>query len=251
MKFMQSKFILGAVALFLWLSPIGAYAEGQDLLERHEFFHVVIDGKPYRLEGFVAKRTDAAERLPIAIITHGQPGSLREIKAESIEKFVPRARDLAIRGWLAVIVVRRGFGKSDGPFVGTLNGTAEFERAFDAGADDLQAVIDTIKKRPDADASRIIAIGASAGGAIAVALGARNPPGLVGVISVSGGLRSFNSPWKERLAEAYRTYGAESHVPNLWLCEKRRLLCAGCGRAIEVRLPEWRGASAADRIRSA
>ena len=96
----------------------------------------------------------------------------------------------------------------------------EFERSFDAGADDLLAVIDAVKKRPDADASRIIAVGASAGGAVAIALGARNPPGLVGVVSVSGGLRSSCPTWKDRLTEAYKTYGAESHVPNLWLYAK-------------------------------
>ena len=62
---MPGNLIFGVVALLLWLFSVGAYADEQDLSESHEFFRVVIDGKPYRLEGFVVERTDAAAPLPI------------------------------------------------------------------------------------------------------------------------------------------------------------------------------------------
>jgi predicted esterase len=88
---------------------------------------------------------------------------------------------------------------------------------LDMAADDLQAAINVLKDRPDVDASRIVVIGGSTGGATAVALGARNPPGLVGVVSISGGLRFNCGAWEDDLLKAYREYGATSRVPNLWL----------------------------------
>ena len=92
------------------------------------------------------------------------------------------ARDLARRGWLSVVVMRRGFGQSDGPMPAELTcDTATFLNRFAADADDLQGALDVIVKRPDADPDRAIAIGVSAGGAAVMALAARNPKNLQAV----------------------------------------------------------------------
>ncbi|MGT2465889.1 dienelactone hydrolase family protein [Mesorhizobium atlanticum] len=125
------------------------------------------------------------------------------------------ARDLAIRGWLAVVVIRRGYGRSDGSIPADGCKKPHVKQDLDLAADDLQAAIDVLKNRPDVDASRIVAIGGSTGGATAIALGARNPPSLVGVVSVSGGLRLNCAGWEDELLKAYKEYGATSHVPNL------------------------------------
>src|SRR5207237_8790586 len=101
--------------------------------------------------------------------------------------------DLAMRGWLAVVVMRRGFGGSDG-LPGVSRGGAymscengDLARGFDAEADDLDAALKTIAERPDADGSRAIAIGQSLGGGAVLALAARQPAGLLGAVNVSGG----------------------------------------------------------------
>ncbi|MGX7872784.1 dienelactone hydrolase family protein [Mesorhizobium sp. ORM6] len=195
-------------------------ADDPDFIETHEFLHVVIGGKPYRLDGLMVKKSGATGPLPIALITHGTAISIRENRAENVEKFRQRARDLALRGWLAVVVIRRGYGRSDGPFKKDGCEKPHVKQDLDAAADDLQAVIDLVKRRPDVDSSHIIAMGDSVGGATAIALGARNPAGLVGVISVSGGLHLNCAGSADKLVEAYRAYGATSHVPNLWLYAK-------------------------------
>jgi dienelactone hydrolase len=132
--------------------------------------------------------------------------------------YLRQAKDLAARGWLAVVVIRRGFGQSDGPMPISLScrSTTFFER-FSADADDLQAVLDLVAGRPDADSTRMIALGVSAGGAAVVALAARSPANLRGVINVSGGLRMQSCPKEDVLVNAFKEFGKKSRVPNLWL----------------------------------
>ena len=67
-------------------------------------------------------------------------------------EYARQARDLARRGWLAVVAMRRGYGGSDGPASVPLTcaSTSLLER-FAADADDLQAVLAAVAKRPDAD----------------------------------------------------------------------------------------------------
>ena len=207
---------IGLAALF-----VGSAARAEEFSEERTFFRVNIGGHSYRLEGLVVKRADATGPLPIALITHGKAAHLGGMLDVRAAGFDGQARDLARRGWLAVVVVRRGFGNSDGPIpVAVKCDTTSFVPAFEAAADDLQATLDVVAQRPDADASRIIAIGVSAGGASVVALGARNPKGLLGVINVSGGLRMEECSKEDVLVDMYRQYGVTSRVPNLWLYAK-------------------------------
>jgi len=217
---MSRKLVLALVVVGLWLVSQAAHAADPDFDESHDFLHVVIDGKHYRLDSLVVKATGAKGPLPIALITGGTGRSPAEIRRETVENYAPRARDLALRGWLAVVVIRRGIGQSDGSLAKDRCGRLHVERDLGQATDDLQAAINVVKKRPDVDPSRIIAIGASTGGASVVALGARNPPGLVGVVSFSGGMRFNCTGWDDKRVEAYRKYGAISRVPNLWLYAK-------------------------------
>src|SRR5262249_30760296 len=157
-------------------------------------------GHDVRLEGLTVKRADAGGRLPIALITHGQPAGLQSQRDIHVEGLKGQAKDLASRGWLAVGVIRRGFGQSDGPMPAPVScQSTSLVQRFSSDADDLEAVLNLVAQRPDADPTRMIAIGASAGGAAVIALSARNPKNLAGVINVSGGLRFPNCPKEDLL----------------------------------------------------
>jgi dienelactone hydrolase len=120
-----------------------------------------------------------------------------------------------------LVAIRRGFGQSDVPMPATVScRSTSFVERFNADADDLQAVLDLIARRPDADAERAIAIGVSAGGAAVMALSARNPKNLLGVVNVSGGLRFQSCPKEDMLVEAFKQFGSKSRVPSLWLYAK-------------------------------
>lgn len=198
-----------------------ARAQDSDLVEDTSFLRVSIGERTVRLEALVVRRRDAAGKLPIALIAHGKPATEGRMLDDRASEYLRQARDLARRGWLAVVAMRRGYGGSDGPAPVPLScASPSLLGRFAAEADDLQATFSAVAKRPDADGTRMIAIGVSAGGAAVAALSARNPPGLAGVINVSGGLRFPACPKEDALVEAFKEYGAKSRVPNLWIYAK-------------------------------
>ena len=183
---------------------------------------------PYRLELMVVRSAGAQGKLPIALITHGKPRNAAEMARVRGETMVREARDMAYRGYLAVAVVRRGYGQSDGTPGVASNApylqcnSASLQKYFEVEADDLEAVLKSIAIRPDADATRVIAIGGSVGGGVALALAARNPQGLLGVVSISGGVRLTNAEGQvacpyNHLAEAYGKLAVSTKVPSLWI----------------------------------
>jgi dienelactone hydrolase len=93
-------------------------------------------------------------------------------------------------------------------------------RGFDIEADDLDGALKALRVRPDADVSRVIAIGQSLGGGTVLAYAARKPAGLLGVVNVSGGAwRADGSRVCDHadLVAAMATFGSRTKVPTLWL----------------------------------
>ncbi len=216
MRFPQP--ILMALAL---LCATPASAQESDLVEDTSFLRATIGERTVRLEALVVKKRNATGKLPVALIAHGKPGSDGRMLDDRAGEYARQARDFARRGWLAIVAMRRGFGGSDGPAPVPLScASTSLLGRFAADADDLQAALAAVAKRPDADPERMIAIGVSAGGAAITALSAQNPPGLKAVINVSGGLRFPACPKEDALVAAFKEYGAKSRIPHLWIYAK-------------------------------
>jgi dienelactone hydrolase len=196
------------------------------LTEERTFLTVRGDKGSYRLEALVVRPAKVEGRLPVALITHGKNRKSEDNQHVSTDVMLPQARDLALRGWLAVAVMRRGYGRSDG-LPGVSLGAAymscesgDLARGFDIEADDLEAALKAITARPDADGARAIAIGQSLGGGAVLALAARQPAGLLGALNVSGGAwRSDGSAAcsDDALVAAMATLGARTRIDTLWL----------------------------------
>ena len=198
-----------------------AAQDDSDLVEDPAFLRVTISERTVRLESLIVRRKNAEGKLPVALIAHGKPATEGRMLDDRAIQYVRQARDLARRGYLAVVTMRRGYGASDGPPPVSLScASPSLLGRFASEADDLQATLAAVAKRPDADATRMIVIGVSAGGAAVAALSARNPPGLLGVINVSGGLRFPSCPKEDALVAAFKEYGAKSRVPQLWIYAK-------------------------------
>ena len=198
-----------------------------ELLEERTFLTVQNDKGRFRLEALVVKPAKADGRLPIALITHGKNAKAAENQALRADMMLPQARDFAARGWLAVVVLRRGYGQSDG-LPGVSRGAAymacenaDLARGFEVEADDLDGALKVVAARPDADGSRAIAIGQSLGGGVVLAFAARRPAGLLGVVNVSGGAWRTNGEGNvcqhADLVAAMATFGARTRIPTLWL----------------------------------
>ncbi len=195
-------------------------AAAQDVAVENTPLSVSLGGQSVALEALIARPVDAQDKLPILLIVPGLPTATRTSFSASV--VTPIARDLARRGWLAAVVLRRGYGSSQGPKPSPLScDVAQFRQKLAADADDLQAAQAALAQRPDADPQRVIALGNATGGAAVVALSARNPSGLKAAVSISGGLQSeMKCAWDQALVEVFSDFGAKSRVPNLWMYAK-------------------------------
>lgn len=184
-------------------------------------FRVLLGGDFGGLEALLVRPSDPG-RYPLALLAHGSPRNGADRVAMTPLAMLPQALEFARRGWAAAIVMRRGYGNSDGGWAETYGSCddANYTAAGTAGAADLKLALDFISHRQDIDPSRMIAVGVSAGGFDTVALTTEPPPGLVAAISFAGGRGSPQNDQvcrPDRLVEAFRTFGKRSRVPMLWV----------------------------------
>ncbi|MCC6535561.1 MAG: dienelactone hydrolase family protein [Burkholderiales bacterium] len=211
--------LLGLVSL-----PLAAASPVPKSAILHEPLRLAVvlgDGAAFELEALRVK-PEVAGRLPLAILTHGSPREAQARRRMSAGHMSFQAEELARRGYVAVVVMRRGYGTSEGAWAES-SGRCEspdHERAARESARDLRAALLALVRMPDVDPERVIVIGQSAGGIGTVALAADPPAGLKAVINFAGGRgsRGPNDVCREdRLVEAYRTLGKTARVPSLWI----------------------------------
>src|SRR5271163_1925510 len=182
---------------------------------------ILLPGDLGTLEALLVRPSDPG-RYPLALIAHGSPRSGADRPLMTPLAMLPQALEFVRRGWAALIVMRRGYGSSDGGWAesyGPCN-NPNYTAAGTAGAADLKIALEFVSHRPDIDPTRMIAVGVSAGGFATVALTADPPAGLVAAISFAGGRGSLESDevcQGSRLIEAFRVFGKRSRVPMLWV----------------------------------
>ncbi len=222
----RRRLVLGCSVLFAVMPLIAATpAQADDLIEENQYLRTTIDGQTVRLQVVITKRADLQGRLPIALVNHGRPPHAYQefdLGLSLPDPTIVEARDMAYRGWLAVAVRRRGYGSSDGATQADRSCGEGFFGLINKDADDVQAALAVIAQRPDADPTRVISMGVSAGGAASVALAARNKPGLVAIISVAGGGEPIDSACyvAASVPVDYKEFGSRTRIPSLWVFAK-------------------------------
>lgn len=226
-----------ALTIITLLAPTAAFGQAgglapapghPGLVEETTFLTIKGSSGSYRLEALVVRSATAKGRLPVAILTHGKPRLPADMAKIRGPLLAPEARDLAHRGYLAVAVIRRGYGQSDGtPGQATNAPYAKCDQAalrqyFAVEADDLEGALRAIAERPDADATRAIALGGSVGGGAALALAARKPPGLKAVVNLAGATRLTDAQGKLGCPQdvpiaAIASFGRDTRTPTLWI----------------------------------
>jgi acetyl esterase/lipase len=107
---------------------------------------------------------------PAVVVVHG--GFWRDRYDRTV--MTPLANDLAARGYLAWNVEYRRVGRDGGGWPGTL--------------EDVAAAVDALAERPEVDRDRVVSLGHSAGGHLALWLASRKgvPVRMAGVVSLAG-----------------------------------------------------------------
>jgi len=166
---------------------------------------------------------DLPGKHPLVVLTHGSSRKTEEHALVSPWQQLPQALWFARRGWVALAVVRRGYGTSGGDSDSNQAGhcpLTDYENAARYSAQDLRVAIDYAHPLPQVDLSEVIAAGVSTGGLATVALTANAPPGLVAAINFAGGRGSkadHDVCNQGDLISAYRNLGKTSRIPMLWL----------------------------------
>lgn len=179
------------------------------------------DGHTKSLEALVI-RPNGPGPYPLVLMTHGMPRTPADVPSMRPQVLSGPAIVFAQRGYAVVVVMRSGYGKSEGPFLEWLGPcTARtYAEAGNAGAADLLAALAVLRKEPWVDPARVLLVGFSMGGFAVLAASARNPPGVVGVLSFTGAVGSPRPDFvcqPERLIDAARTFGQTARIPGLWI----------------------------------
>ena len=215
-------------AALLWIILACAMAQPAmaDEFHREELRIAMAAAGPGGLEALLI-RPSGAQRYTLALISHGASSDAQERLEMSPYGFYRQAIEFARRGFAALVVMRRGYGLSGGSYAEG-HGCCEvgtYLRSAKESADDLRTAIAAMKNRNDVTTQGMIAVGVSGGGLASIALTLDPPPGLAAAISFAGGLlRAQHAAADMRsasdeagLVEAFRTLGAGSHTPMLFI----------------------------------
>ena len=165
---------------------------------------------------------------PLVVLTHGT--SDKEEEREHVTPWgqLGQAMWFARRGYVAIVVARRGYGRSGGQRDGTNGGCNQrggsFEQAGEASADDLRAVIKFARTLPEVDGETAVSIGISTGGFAQVALSADPPKELKAAINFAGGRGGDGHEHNCNLNDLIAAFGAfgrgakkHGDLPMLWI----------------------------------
>jgi hypothetical protein len=151
------RFLLVVWLLGIWLALAGtvvASADGPFVLQQ---FRVPLGGDLGGLEALLVRPSEPG-RYPLTLIAHGSPRPGLERPNITPLSMLPQALEFVRRGWAAVIVMRRGYGSSDGAWAETF-GTCDnpnYIASGLAGAADLKMTLEFLSHRPDLDPTRMI-----------------------------------------------------------------------------------------------
>ena len=170
-------------------------------------------------------RDDARPRAPFMILNHGRSSKAEERQGVKAAQYAANARYFVLRGYAVFMPVRIGYGESGGPDVENSGPCAAkaYRRVYEAGTTQSLAAIAYAKAQTYVDPARGIVVGQSFGGTIAIALAARNIPGVLAAVNFAGGGggRPDTHPEQpcsvERMTQLFAAYGTKARIPTLWV----------------------------------
>lgn len=163
--------------------------------------------------------------FPLVLLSHGSNAD-----AAARRRFTPMgywntARYFLNRGFAVLYYLRPSYGASEGPYLEANSPRceqADYRPGFEAMADTLATALAFAATLPQADLTRVVLAGHSAGGAATVALAARRPEGVLGYVNFAGGKGGGDdTPYTpcrpDQVEAAFAGYARSTAVPSLWV----------------------------------
>ena len=183
-------------------------------------FTARIDNKQYQLEAMIY-RPGAQGRHPLIVMNHGRNGPHPNRNQNEVRGYGALNQELANQGFVVMMLVRRGYGNSDGP-------DCEFQStAVKSGleaAKDIKSAIEFMRQQEYVAGDKVVIMGHSQGGWAALSSAAVKMDGVLGVVNLCGGTNYRNmglgliTPKVQRdWIEACGELGKMALVPTLWI----------------------------------
>jgi dienelactone hydrolase len=217
------RILIGLFLLFTTAAGANELLPG--LLSAPLLVPVTISGSELSLDGYVI-RPDRPGRFPLVVMTHGTPSMdgdefFRELVRRSPIVFSKAAMAFAERGYAAVAIMRRGFGRSGGTYSEDLPRECEYLPAVRVSAEDVIAAVASLRKQPWVDPDHVVLLGHSTGGLAVTAAAAANPPGVVAVLNFDGGRHAPLGPDRlcrpDKLVDTMAALGRDARLPAFWV----------------------------------
>lgn len=179
-------------------------------------------GPPVALLDAIVLRPDDGQPHPLVLLNHGSPRSASDRPSMSPYGMWAQAVEFARRGWVAVALLRRGYGASQGEWAETYGRCSDpdYAKAGRAGASDIAAAAKFMAGQAYVGKGKWISVGRSAGGFATVALTAMAPSGLTAAIAFAPGRGSTGPDTvcaEDELVDAFAQFGKSSRIPLLWV----------------------------------
>jgi dienelactone hydrolase len=184
-------------------------------------FPASIEGKEYQLEARIYRPDDSAKH-PFIVMNHGRYGLHPTVNTNEVNDYAVLNRALASRGYSVMMLVRRGYGNSQGPD-SELKDTA-IESGLEA-AKDIQCAVAYLRQQRYVNKDRGLIMGQSQGGWAALASSTVRMEGVRGVVNLAGGTNYRQMAGNGEVTPAVQTHwiaacrelGKSAAVPTLWI----------------------------------
>jgi len=184
-------------------------------------------GKPIAQDILVTVYFDdaAPKPYPVLVLNHGRAPEPEKRAAMGRVRTSANSRWLARLGFVVAVPTRIGYGDSGGEDVeetGPCN-RKNYPPGYTAAAEQTLQVLEFMRQRPDTAKDRAVIMGQSFGGATAITVAAKNPPGVQATINFAGGgggnpatmpQNPCATPLLERM---FAAYGKTARTPTLWV----------------------------------
>jgi dienelactone hydrolase len=183
-------------------------------------FPATIEGKEYQLEAMIYRPNDSAVH-PFIVMNHGRFGMHPARNPNEARNYVELNCALASHGYIVMMLVRRGYGNSQGPD-SELKDTA-IECGLEA-VKDIQCAVAYLRQQPYVDKDRGLVMGHSQGGWAALAASTVRMEGVRGTVNLAGGTNyrkmgdgKITPTVQTNYVDSCRELGKAAVVPTLWI----------------------------------
>jgi dienelactone hydrolase len=177
-------------------------------------------------------RDPARARSPFLVLNHGRAAAPQDREKLGRARYAANSRYFVSLGYAVFVPTRIGYGVSgglDAEDSGANCRNRNYPPAYEAGAQQTLDLIAHIKGLPYIDPSKGLVVGQSFGGTIAIAIAAKNVPGVLAAVNFAGGGGGNPETQPGRpcrpdlLGDLFASYGATAKRPTLWLYSENDL----------------------------